>query len=128
MAKKRIFKTDFAKTAGPADPETLFHNLRGRAPDIKHLWSHQADLLRAYHQECLEAGDVAVELPTGSGKTLVGLLIAEWRRQSLGTRVAYLCPTRQLARQVGSQANDYGIRAHVLVGKQRDYPCARPGG
>lgn len=122
MAKKRIFKTDFAKTAGPADPETLFHNLRGRAPDIKHLWSHQADLLRAYHQECLEAGDVAVELPTGSGKTLVGLLIAEWRRQSLGTRVAYLCPTRQLARQVGSQANDYGIRAHVLVGKQRDYP------
>ena len=122
MAKKRIFKTDFAKTAGPADPETLFHNLRRRAPDIKHLWSHQADLLRAYHQECLEARDVAVELPTGSGKTLVGLLIAEWRRQSLGTRVAYLCPTRQLARQVASQANDYGIRAHVLVGKQCDYP------
>ncbi len=122
MANKSIFKTDFTKTAGPADPETLFHNLRGRAPDIKHLWSHQADLLRAYHQQHLEERDVAIELPTGSGKTLVGLLIAEWRRQALGTRVAYLCPTRQLARQVGSQANEYGIRAYVLVGKQRDYP------
>ena len=122
MAKKRIFKTDFAKTSDPADPEELFHNLRGRAPEIKHLWSHQADLLRAYHQQCINERDVAIELPTGSGKTLVGLLIAEWRRQSLGMRVAYLCPTRQLARQVGSQALDYGIKAHVLVGKQRDYP------
>ncbi len=122
MAKKRIFKTDFARTTGPADPETLFHNLRGRATEIKHLWSHQADLLRAYHQQCLDARDVAIELPTGSGKTLVGLLIAEWRRQSFGSRVAYLCPTRQLAHQVGMQACAYGIRAHVLVGKQWDYP------
>ena len=122
MAKKSIFKTDFAKTTGPTDPETLFHNLRGRVPEIKHLWSHQADILRAYHQQCSNAKDVAIELPTGSGKTLVGLLIAEWRRQSLGNRVAYLCPTRQLARQVGSQASDYGIQAHILVGKQCDYP------
>ena len=122
IAKKNIFETDFAKTTGPADPETLFHNLRERAPDIKHLWSHQADLLRAYHQECLGAHDIAVELPTGSGKTLVGLLIAEWRRQLFGERVSYLCPTRQLAKQVGSQARDYGIKAHVLVGKQSNYP------
>lgn len=122
MAKKPIFKTDFAKTSGPSDPETLFHNLRGRAPDIKHLWSHQADLLREYHKNCLDARDVAIELPTGSGKTLVGLLIGEWRRQALGDRVAYLCPTRQLARQVGAQALDYGIQAHVLIGNQRDYP------
>ena len=122
MVKKSIFKTDFANPIRPADSETLFHNLRGRAQNIKHPWSHQADLLRAYHQEeCLNARDVAVELPTGSGKTLVGLLIAEWRRQSLGNRVAYLCPTRQLARQVESQALDYGIRAYALVGKQRDY-------
>ena len=122
MARKSIFKTDFGKTTGPVDPETLFLNLRGRASEIKHLWSHQADLLRAYHQECRDESDVAVELPTGAGKTLVGLLIAEWRRQALGSRVAYLCPTLQLARQVGSQASDYGIQAHVLVGRQSDYP------
>ena len=121
MAKQGIFKTDFAKTIGATDPETLFHNLRGRAPEIKHLWSHQADLLRSYYQQCRKERDVAIELPTGSGKTLVGLLIAEWGRQSLDSRVAYLCPTRQLARQVGSQAHNYGIQAHVLVGAQRDY-------
>ncbi len=122
MVNKNIFKTDFIKKTTPSDPETLFLSLRGRALEIKHLWSHQADLLRIYHQECCNIRNVAVELPTGAGKTLVGLLIAEWRRQSLGTRVAYLCPTIQLARQVGSQADAYGIQAHVLVGKQSDYP------
>ena len=122
MVKKGIFKTDFTEPVGPTDPESLFHNLRGRAPQIKHLWSHQADLLRTYHSQALKARDVAIELPTGTGKTLVGLLIAEWRRQALGHRSAYLCPTRQLARQVGAQARDYGIQASVLVGKQRDYP------
>lgn len=121
MTKKPIFKTDFAETSVSTDPEALFRNLRGRAPEIKHLWSQQADLLRAYYQQYLTERDVAIELPTGSGKTLVGLLIAEWRRQSQGERVAYLCPTRQLARQVGEQAKDYGIPAHVLIGRQRDY-------
>ncbi len=121
MPKKGIFKTDFTEPSGPTDPEALFRDIRGRAPEIKHLWSHQADLLRAYHQRYLKLHDVAIELPTGAGKTLVGLLIAEWRRLALGARVAYVCPTRQLARQVGEQAVDYGIHAHVLIGKQRDY-------
>lgn len=120
--KKRVFKTDFGGTSRTTDPESLFHDLR-RSPEIKHLWSHQADLLRAYHQQFQNAGNVAIELPTGTGKTLVGLLIAEFRRQVFDARVAYLCPTRQLARQVGSQALNYGIRAHVFVGKQRDYPA-----
>lgn len=122
MAKKRVFKTDFGDTPHVADPETLFRDLRGRSPEIRHLWSHQADLLRAYHRQFQKARDVAIELPTGAGKTLVGLLIAEFRRQCFSERVAYLCPTRQLARQVGTQAAKYGIKAHVFVGKQRDYP------
>ena len=122
MAKKSIFKTNFARTSDPVDPEALFLNLRGRVPEIRHLWSHQADLLRAYYQECRDIRDVAVELPTGAGKTLVGLLIAEWRRRAHRERIAYLCPTRQLARQVHEQAKGYGIQAHVLVGKQSSYP------
>ena len=80
---------------------TLLRDLRGRSSEIKHLWSHQADLLRAYLQ-FLNERDVAIELPTGAGKTLVGLLIAEFRRQALNERIAYVCPTRQLARQVGT--------------------------
>ena len=85
MAKKPIFKPDFAEASGPADPEALFRTVRGRAPEIKRLWSQQADLLRAYHQQHVTSSDVAIELPTGAGKTLAGLLIAEWRRQARGS-------------------------------------------
>ena len=82
-------------------------------------------MLRAYYQTHRTSQDIAIELPTGAGKTLVGLLIAEWRRQAFGERVAYLCPTRQLAKQVGEQARDYGIPAKVLIGKQIEYPPQR---
>ena len=122
MVKKSVFKTDFVNETKPADPEALFHDLKERSPEVKHLWSQQADLLRAYHKSHLESPDIALELPTGAGKTLVGLLIAEFRRRNFSERVTYLCPTRQLAHQVGVHAHKYGIQGHVLVGRQRDYP------
>jgi hypothetical protein len=123
MAKKIVFKTEINGEVPPADPEALFRDLKGRAPEVKHLWAHQADILRAYHERHLKTRDVALELPTGAGKTLVGLLVAEFRRRYFHDRVAYLCPTRQLAKQAGAQAAKYGITAHVFVGKQRDYPA-----
>jgi hypothetical protein len=47
------------------------------------LWSYQANLLRTYAgRQHVAAPDLALELPTGSGKTLVGLLIADWRRRA----------------------------------------------
>ncbi len=123
MTKKGIFRTGAAEKPRPADPESLFRDLRGRLPDVRHLWSHQADLLRAYAEKHLTSPDVALELPTGAGKTLVGLLIAEFRRRKNDERTAYLCPTRQLAHQVASHAQKYGIRAHAFVGRQADYPA-----
>jgi hypothetical protein len=51
----------------------------------------------------------------------VGLLIAEYRRKILGERIVYLCPTRQLAHQVGNQSKDYAVPARVLVGQKRSY-------
>lgn len=118
------FRIPSSSHGGPTDPEALFRDLRNRDPRIQHLWSHQADMLRSYANEHLKAKDVALELPTGSGKTLVGLLIAEFRRASRAERVAYLCPTRQLAHQVNSRATQYGIPTSLLVGKQSDYDQA----
>jgi hypothetical protein len=103
-------------------PEALFRELRPRDGNVRHLWAHQADLLRSYH--ALDAADVAVELPTGAGKTLVGLLLAEFRRRARGERVAHLCPNVQLAKQAAARAADYGINAVALVGRQADYDVA----
>src|SRR5258705_8331514 len=112
MEKKRTFKTSASKRKGAADAEALFQDLKSRDKSIQHLWAHQADLIGEYHKEHEDASDVALELPTGAGKTLGGLLIGKFRRLR-GERVVYLCPTRQLANQVGEQADRYGICAHV---------------
>ena len=122
MPGKFKFKLSSSTSNSYADAEALFRDLKNRDPQIQHLWSHQADIIREYHKN-LDKSDIALELPTGTGKTLVGLLIAEWRRITKNERVAYLCPTKQLAYQVGQKASEYGIKAHVLVGKQSEYPA-----
>lgn len=71
--------------------------------------------MERYETDTVNSPDVALELPTGTGKTLIGLLIAEWRRRKQGERVLYLCPTRQLAHQVGVQARRYGIDLEVCL-------------
>ncbi len=103
----------------PDSPEALFRELRPRDPSVRDLLLRQGDALRAYHQLDTAAPDVAIELPTGAGKTLVGLLVAEWRRLALEQRVAYLCPTVQLANQAVTKAHDYGLDVVNLTGSHR---------
>ncbi len=63
-----------------------------------------------------------MQLPTGSGKTLVGLLPAEWRRRKFQERAVYLCPTKQLVHQVVEQAEaDYGMDAVAFTGSKHNF-------
>ena len=102
------------------DPESLFRDLRYRT--VEGLLSHQADVLRNFTKEAVDKDNVAIELPTGSGKTLIGLLIAEFFRITKQERVLYLCPTSQLVTQVVEQASKkYGIRTIPFIGPKRDY-------
>jgi Rad3-related DNA helicase len=123
MEKKKGFKLAPTAASKPGSPELLFNDLKGRSKQIQHIWAHQADLLRSYMKEH-KREDIALELPTGAGKTLVGFLIGEWRRLFYGDRVLYLCPTRQLAFQAAARAKEYGIKAGVLVGKKSEYDPA----
>ena len=115
------FRIPEKRGAKPSDPESLFRSLSRRASHVQHLWAHQADVLRKWHSTHADTPDLALELPTGTGKTLVGLLIGDFVRQTKAERVAYLCPNRQLAYQVGALAADYSINARVLVGQQASY-------
>src|SRR5207249_269254 len=120
------FKTLKTPTVSLESPESLFHDLRSRK--IKGLLSQQADLLRKYNAEAVEQPDVALQLATGSGKTLVGLLIAEWRRRKFKERVVYLCPTNQLVHQVVEMATlQYGLKVHGFVKKKADFDPAAKG-
>ena len=121
LPESYAFRIPKRRGGKPSDPETLFRSLSRRSPLVQHLWAHQADVLRSWHSKHVDAPDLALELPTGTGKTLIGLLIGDFVRQTREERVAYLCPNRQLAHQVGALASDYSIDARVLVGPQALY-------
>lgn len=114
------FKKKSKESAVSESPAEFFRTLTQRAlPDVM---PHQKEVLKKYGDSFLTAPDVALQLPTGSGKTLVGLLIAEWRRRKFGERVVYLCPTRQLVHQTVNQAhNQYGIDVVGLAGSKRKF-------
>ena len=116
------FKIPQKSSVSIKDPESLFRDLRERT--VEGLLAQQADMLRKY-MEHVDKPDIALELPTGSGKTLVGLLIAEWRRRTKQERCVLLCPTKQLVHQVVEQAKEkYGINALDFSGSKHQYPEA----
>ncbi|QBP77635.1 DEAD/DEAH box helicase [Herbaspirillum huttiense] len=118
-----VFRKPPTEVSLPESPDKLFRELtRRKFPDVL---PHQAEIMQAYAANAINVADVALQLPTGSGKTLVGLLIAEWRRRKFKERVVYLCPTRQLVHQVAEQASEkYGLSVATFVGRQRDYPAS----
>lgn len=107
-------------------PEELYS--RGTLPRttkaVDSLWLHQGDVLRAYAEEHHGTEDLALELPTGTGKTLPGLLIAEWVRRKAEGPVLYATPTKQLALQVLDTASAEGIPARRLVGSHHNWSTA----
>ncbi len=81
--------------------------------------------MESYMAEAINQPDVALQLPTGSGKTLVGVMIGEWRRRKLNERVVYLCPTRQLVNQTAEQCTKkFGLDVVKFIGKKANYSPA----
>lgn len=86
------------------------------------LRPQQLAVLKEYGERRSAQSDLGIELPTGAGKTLVALLIADFALER-GQRVAYLSGTRQLGNQVMAQiAKLPGLDARQFVG--RNYPGA----
>jgi superfamily II DNA or RNA helicase len=86
------------------DPEALFADIKQKKS--RGLLSHQADIIRNFVSQGIDKSDVSIQLSTGAGKTLIGLLIGEWLLQKDRERVLYLCPTNQLVFQVHNQAKE----------------------
>jgi superfamily II DNA or RNA helicase len=114
------FKPVKPPAEAPANPEVLFRDLKSRK--VHGLLTHQGEVINSYMANGVNAADVSIQLPTGSGKTAVGLLIGEWRRQKFGERVVYLCPTNQLVHQVAQQAAKFGLNVAEFTGAKSSYP------
>ncbi|HUZ51388.1 MAG TPA: DEAD/DEAH box helicase family protein, partial [Streptosporangiaceae bacterium] len=89
---------------------------------FKKLRSGQKLVLAKYAAEYVDASDLAIEMPTGEGKTLLALLIADYALDQ-GWSVAYLTGTRQLAERVEEEARKLGLE--VVRFASRDYGGAK---
>ena len=114
------FKLNKGTVLSLESPESLFRDIKTKM--IPGPLADQADLWREYQDKAIDNPDVALQLPTGGGKTLAGIVLAEWRRLKFGERVVFLCPTRQLVNQVVEQASGkYGIKVHGFTGAKSAY-------
>ena len=109
----------------PETPEDLWNDLR---PVRRHefLRGPQQEVIRKY-PKLATCSDVALELPTGTGKTAVALLIAEWRRRRHGRPVTYLTLTNQLAGQALEEASRLGLRCADVRGSRSTRDRAQVG-
>src|SRR2546425_8582458 len=98
------------------DPRKVFSGLDISPRFQAGLWDPQDDALALYASNAAALRVAAIELPTGAGKTIIGLLIAEaYRQEELS--VAYLCDTNALAERIMRDAGDLGIPAVFVKGK-----------
>lgn len=113
------FKKLVPKKAGErlTDPLALFRGLDRKASHIS-LREPQKEALRALHQ-CHAERDHVVKMPTGTGKSAVGLLYLLSRMVETGRPVVYLCPTVQLVEQVISEAMRLGVDASAYSAGER---------
>ncbi len=81
---------------------------------------------REYAEKYVATSDVAFELPTGTGKTTVSLVIAEWWRLQ-SRRVAILSLTNQLAGQVLDEAKRLKMAAADVRGDKDSRSAAEEG-
>ena len=83
----------------------------------------QERVLGEYLDKFKDTADIAVELPTGAGKTLIALLIAENRRRN-GHKVAILSANKTLARQMLQESQELGIPSVLMEGSGYAIPSS----
>lgn len=118
------FKTPRREVKDFSSPQEMFQD--NKLKTIKGILDYQSQMLDNYletiDKSIIKNKNVALEMPTGSGKTLVGALIAEFHRRKYGRQCLFLCPTNQLVDQVCKQCcQQYGINAIPFTGPQSSY-------
>lgn len=85
----------------------IFDSLTLRG-SVENIWGTQADALTEWHVN-RDQDDLLIQMNTGGGKTLVGLLVAQSLVNELAGAVLYVCPTNQLVEQTAARAQECGL-------------------
>ena len=94
-----------------------------KSEKFEELYSAQESALNLYSSTFINEPTIAIELPTGSGKTLIALMVLDyWMEQK--KRTAVLCGTKNLARQFKEEADALGIPAVLFEGAKSGWSTA----
>ena len=102
-----------AKRSRVIDPQEIFKGLTLRGT-VENLWEPQAEALRDWHKQ-RASSDAIVEMNTGGGKTLVGLLIGQSLANETQGKILLVCATNQLVEQTAHRAHECGIRVATYM-------------
>lgn len=117
---------DFSKRLGKkkekkrTDPFEIYDSL-DRKSMTGPLRPVQETILREWTDNRSDDKDVVIKLHTGSGKTLIGLLIQLARINQNGKPCLYICPNIYLAQQVCLDAKKFGI-PYCTIGADNQVP------
>lgn len=92
----------------PTDPIKIFEQLPNLPGTPNDIWRGQTEALKTWDEK-RNNNDILVELNTGAGKTLVGLLIAQSLVNEGCQNVVYVCATIDLVLQTSFEASKIGI-------------------
>jgi len=90
------------------DPLDIFNNKLTLRGSIKNIWEPQAEALRKWHAK-RDCNDTVIQMNTGGGKTLVGLLVAQSLLNELNRRIVYVVANNQLVEQTLARASEIGV-------------------
>ena len=108
----------------PENPAIVFEKLSKPTGVIRELWDAQKESIEKYHSEFVDKRMVAFNLATGSGKSIIGLLILEtWR--AIGKRVAILTSSNALCSDLEKRCRDLGIASVIIKRKSDEEPANR---
>lgn len=95
------------KRSKETNPLRIFESLTLRGT-VENIWGPQSEALQSWHSE-RDRRDVVVEMNTGGGKTLIGLLIAQSIVNETSGQVVFVSPTIQLVQQARMRAEECGL-------------------
>ncbi len=118
----KLFPDDFGRSSPPSSYQEMWNSLARNKKKFEYYRAHQGKILEDYDKIDDEVSDVALCLPTGTGKTAIALSIAYMSQLRSGSRVLYLSPNYQLVDQIISEASELGISTVNLCGSWEKLP------
>ena len=101
----------------PSDPFEIFARRPSLAGTPNDLWGGQREALQEW-VKARKKHDVLISLNTGSGKTMLGALIAQSMANERGGKCVYVCSTIDLVLQTEREAHKLGMSPTTYHGSQ----------